>query len=197
MKELDCRGLACPAPVLKTKEAIEKEGLTGITVIVDNEAAKQNVSRFLQTKNFSPSVHEKEGNYYISGSLDKEVVSSGEAAPKKEVGGHRIFMMVTSDTMGHGDDELGKRLMVNFIKTAKEMDELWQIVFMNSGVKLTIDTSDACNDLKALEKNGVRVLSCGTCLSHFNLLDKKRAGETTNMLDIVTAMQIADKVITV
>jgi selenium metabolism protein YedF len=99
--------------------------------------------------------------------------------------------------MGHGDDELGKRLMVNFIKTAKEMDDLWQIVFMNGGVKLTLENSDAYNDLIALEKNGTRILSCGTCLSHFNLLDKKRAGETTNMLDIITSMQVADKVITV
>ncbi len=197
MKEIDCRGLACPAPVLKTKEAIEKAGLTEITVIVDNEAAKENVSRFLKTKNFSPSVREQGGAFYISGSLGKEIAVQEDAASQKESGTQKIFMMVTSNTLGHGDDELGKRLMVNFIKTAKEMDDLWQIVFMNSGVKLTLDISDAYNDLIALEESGVRVLSCGTCLSHFNLLDKKRAGETTNMLDIVTSMQVADKVITV
>jgi selenium metabolism protein YedF len=197
MKELDCRGLACPAPVLKTKEAIEKAGLTGITVIVDSEAAKQNVTRFLKTKGFEPSIREEAGAFFISGSPGKDSTSHQDAAPKKEAGAQKIFMMVTSNTMGHGDDELGKRLMVNFIKTVKEMDELWQIVFMNSGVKLTLETSDAYNDLLALEEHGVRVLSCGTCLSHFNLLDKKRAGETTNMLDIVTSMQIADKVITV
>jgi selenium metabolism protein YedF len=197
MKELDCRGLACPAPVLKTKEALEKEALTEITVIVDNEAAKQNVSRFLKTKNFSPSVREEGGAFYISGSMDKESVKHEDVAPKKETGAQKIFMMITSNSMGHGDDELGKRLMVNFIKTAKEMDDLWQIVFMNGGVKLTLENSDAYNDLIALEKNGTRILSCGTCLSHFNLLDKKRAGETTNMLDIITSMQVADKVITV
>lgn len=197
MKEIDCRGLNCPAPVLKTKEAIEKEGLAGITVIVDNEAAKQSVSRFLQTKNFSPSVREEGGVFYISGTLNEDKCDSSNAMAPKEAGTQKIFMMVTSNCLGHGDDELGKRLMVNFIKTAKEMDELWQIVFMNGGVKLTLDTSDAYNDLKALEERGVRILSCGTCLSHFNLLDKKRAGETTNMLDIITSMQVADKVITV
>lgn len=197
MKEIDCRGLACPAPVLKTKEAIEKAGLTEITIIVDNEAAKQNVSRFLKTKSFEPSIREEGGAFYISGSLEKEAASHQDVAPKKEAGKHKIFLMVTSDTMGHGDDGLGKRLMVNFIKTVKEMDDLWQIVFMNGGVKLTLDTSDAYNDLLELEKTGVQVLSCGTCLSQFNLLDKKRAGETTNMLDVVTAMQVADKVITV
>ncbi len=114
-----------------------------------------------------------------------------DTLPQKEFGTYRIFLKITSDCMGHGDDELGKRLMVNFIKTVKEMDNLWQIVFMNGGVKLTLDTSDAYEALLNLEGNGVRILSCGTCLSHFNLLDKKRAGETTNMLDVVTAMQVA------
>jgi hypothetical protein len=42
-----------------------------------------------------------------------------------------------------------------------------------------------------------RGLACGTCLDHFNLLDSKQVGETTNMLDIVTAMQLADKVINI
>jgi selenium metabolism protein YedF len=197
MKEIDCRGLSCPAPVLKTKEAIEKAGLTSITVIVDNEVAKENVSRFLKTKNFSTAIRKDGNNFYISGSSGQDAKNQEDTAATKETGTRKIFIMVTSDALGHGDDVLGKRLMVNFIKTAKEMDELWQIVFMNSGVKLTLETSDAYSDLIDIEKQGVRILSCGTCLSHFNLLDKKRAGETTNMLDVVTAMQVADKVITV
>jgi len=48
-----------------------------------------------------------------------------------------------------------------------------------------------------LEKDGIHILVCGTCLTHFNLLDQKQVGETTNMLDIVTAMQLADKVINI
>jgi len=39
------------------------------------------------------------------------------------------------------------------------------------------------------------VLVCGTCLNHFQLLEQKKVGETTNMLDIVTHMHLADKVI--
>ena len=74
-------------------------------------------------------------------------------------------------------------------------DELWRLVFVNNGVKLTIDGADALDDLKHFEKNGLTILVCGTCLAHFDLLEKKEVGETTNMLDIVTAMQLADKVI--
>ena len=198
MKEIDCSGLACPAPVLKTKDAIEKDGLTEITVIVDNEAAKQNVSRFLGTKKFNISIKEEGNLFYISGTIDGTMPGEDKILEKQKTVSQKIMVMVTSDTVGHGDDELGKKLMVSFLKTLKEMgDELWRLVFVNNGVKLTIDDSEVLEDLKALENNGIKILVCGTCLMHFNLLERKQAGETTNMLDIVTAMQLADKVVNV
>ena len=108
------------------------------------------------------------------------------------------MVMVAADRLGRGDDELGAKLMVNFLKTLKEMgNALWRLVLVNNGVKLTIEDSVVLPDLKELEESGILILVCGTCLDHFNLLDKKVVGETTNMLDIVTAMQLADKVITI
>ena len=88
--------------------------------------------------------------------------------------------------------------MVNFLRTLKEMGpDLWRLVFVNNGVKLAVDGSEVVGDLKTLEDGGLKILVCGTCLNHFNLLDRKQVGETTNMLDIVTAMQMADKVINI
>jgi len=88
--------------------------------------------------------------------------------------------------------------MISFLKTLKEMgDELWRLVFVNNGVKLTVIDSEVLPILKELENDGIHILVCGTCLTHFELLDKKKVGETTNMLDIVTAMQLADKVINI
>ena len=198
MKEIDCSGLACPAPVLKTKDAIEKDGLTEITVIVDNEAAKQNVTRFLGTKKFTVSVKEESGLFYISGTGGGEDPREEKILENPEISHQKIMVMVTSNTIGHGNDELGKKLMASFLKTLNEMGhELWRLVFVNNGVKLTIDDSEVLEDLQVLEKNGAAILVCGTCLTHFDLLDKKRVGETTNMLDIVTAMQLADKVVNV
>jgi len=75
--------------------------------------------------------------------------------------------------------------------------ELWCLVFLNNGVKLTIYTSKVLPVLKGLGEEGIHILVCGTCLTHFDLLDKKQVGETTNMLDIVTAMKLADKVISI
>ena len=106
--------------------------------------------------------------------------------------------MIATDRMGYGDDELGLKLMINFIKTLKEMgDELWRLVFVNNGVKLTIEGSEILPVLHEYEEAGLHILVCGTCLTHFELLDQKRVGQITNMLDIVTAMQLADKVINI
>ena len=74
-------------------------------------------------------------------------------------------------------------------------DSLWRIIMLNGGVSLATKNSPVIAELQALEQNGVGILVCGTCLEHFNLLEQKSVGETTNMLDVVTSLQLADKVI--
>ena len=198
MKEIDARGLACPAPVLQTKNAIEDKNLNSIEVLVDNEATRQNVSRFLKSQGFEVSVQEREGNFHVTGRREGGVESEGLVVEKQDTEKKKIMVMVANNCMGHGNDELGSKLMVSFLKTIKEMgDELWRLVFVNNGVKLTIDGSEVLSVLKEYEKDGLHILVCGTCLTHFNLLDKKQVGETTNMLDIVTAMELSDKVINI
>jgi selenium metabolism protein YedF len=195
--ELDCRGLACPAPVLQTKQTIENESLSEISVIVDNQAAKENVSRFLGSQKFQVSVEQKGPDFYVIGKRGTGATASEPpvaAQPDSEK--QKILVMIATDRMGFGDDDLGRLLLVNFINTLKEMgEELWRLVFVNNGVKLTITGSEVLDVLKEYEKDGLTILVCGTCLGHFNLFDKKEVGDTTNMLDIVTAMQLADKVI--
>ena len=198
MKQIDARGLACPAPVLQTKNAIEEENLNSIEVLIDNEASRQNVSRFLKSQGFEVSVQEREGDFHVTGRREGGIEAEGVVAGKQDTEKKKIMVMVCNDCMGHGDDELGSKLMVSFLKTIKEMgDELWRLVFVNNGVKLAIEDSEVLPILKDYEEDGLYILVCGTCLTHFNLLDKKQVGETTNMLDIVTAMQLADKVINI
>ena len=198
-KGLDCRGLACPAPVLQTKQLLEKERPEIIKVTVDNEASKQNVSRFLESQNFEIRVEQEGAMFHVIGRGDqKGVAPAALTTEEPDTEKKKIVVMVATDRMGFGDDELGLKLMVNFIKTLKEMgDELWRLVFVNNGVKLTIAGSQVLFELKELEETGLLILVCGTCLDHFDLLDRKQVGETTNMLDVVTAMQLADKVINI
>ena len=198
MKEIDARGLACPAPVLQTKAAVEEENLNTVRVIVDNEAAVQNVGRFLEFRGFKTSIEKKGNDYTVIGTSETGVLSKSAPVQRAETDQKNIMVMLASDQMGSGDDELGRKLLVNFITTLKEMGpELWRLVFVNNGVKLTISGSEVLPVLKEYEEKGCHILVCGTCLTHFDLLDKKQVGETTNMLDIVTAMQLADKVINI
>ena len=203
MKEIDARGLACPAPVLQTKATLQEEKSTGVSVIVDNAASQQNVQRFLESQGFQTQLVQKGADYLVIGTCvstpSAQVPSpAGQPSAEPQTETKKIMVMCAGDRIGFGDDELGLALMVNFLRTLKEMgDELWRLVFVNNGVKLTIDGSEVLEDLKEYEKAGLKILVCGTCLNHFDLLKRKQVGETTNMLDIVTAMQLADKVINI
>jgi selenium metabolism protein YedF len=196
--KIDCRGLACPAPVLKTKELIEQEQPENLLVMVDNEAAKENVTRFMEHQGFVVSTTVEGSDFQVSGRAEGSTKGAPVKTVEPEEMNQKIMVMVGTDRMGYGDDDLGLKLMVSFLKTLKEMGgELWRLVFVNNGVKMTVSESEVLPILKELEEAGVYILVCGTCLTHFDLLEKKVVGETTNMLDIVTAMQLADKVINI
>ena len=198
MKEIDARGLTCPAPVLQTKAALEEDRPHGISVLIDNAAAQQNIQRFLESQGYRTALIQNGDDYSVIGTRDSEPDEQVKTPCVQSSSAKKIMVMIATDRIGFGDDELGQKLMVNFLRTLKEMgSDLWQLVFLNNGVKLTIDSSKVLDDLKGYEKDGIKILVCGTCLDHFHLLERKKVGETTNMLDIVTAMQLADKVINI
>jgi selenium metabolism protein YedF len=194
-KQLDCRGLACPNPVIKTKEIIDQGDVQHLTVLVDNPAAMENVSRILQRCGYLVKVETQEDSFAVRGSRSEsgtcQIIEPQEETLRKNL------ILIGADRLGRGDDALGTKLIASFVSTLKEMGpELWCVVLLNNGVKLSVAGSEVLAGLQDLEQSGVKLLVCGTCLNHFRLLEKKQVGETTNMLDIVTAMQLADKVIT-
>ncbi len=198
-KHLDCRGMACPQPVLQVREIIDCGDASQITVLVDNQAARENVGRFLERMGYGVSVSEVNGNFKVEGTRSENTaaceIMREPAARERE---SRIAVLVGTDRMGSGDDTLGQKLLFNFIGTLKEMGtELWRLILLNGGVKLTVDGSPCLDALRDLQSQGITILVCGTCLGHFGLMERKQVGETTNMLDIVTALQLADKTITV
>jgi selenium metabolism protein YedF len=193
---LDCRGLACPNPVIKTKELTDRGDLQQLTVLVDNPAAQENVSRFLQRAGFQVQVEGQGDSLAVIGSR-AAAETCQVLAEKPEEAPRKILVLIGADRLGRGDAVLGAKLMASFIATLKEMGpELWCVVLLNAGVKLAVTGSQVLAGLLDLEQSGVKLLVCGTCLNHFQLLEAKQVGETTNMLDIVTAMQLADQVIT-
>ncbi|MDO9265305.1 MAG: sulfurtransferase-like selenium metabolism protein YedF, partial [Desulfosalsimonadaceae bacterium] len=172
MKTIDARKLACPAPVLVVKQAIENEHPAGIQILVDNDAARQNVIRFLESQSYQASFEADGTDFRITGTTDR--VSSFTPGPDKTPNpdAQKIMVMVATDRIGYGDDALGQKLMISFIKTLKEMgSDLWRLVFVNNGVKLTVSGAETLADLKKIAQTGVTILVCGTCLTYFNLLD--------------------------
>lgn len=190
MSEVDARGLPCPQPVIKTKQALEAIESGQVTVLVDSPESCENVRRFAQSQGFGVVVSEEAGVFYLE--ITKEVTpqaSSGE-------GGQVI--LITNDQLGVGDERLGEILMKAFLNTLWDYEpKPAKILFVNNGVRLTTEGSEVLETLELLEKKGVQVFSCGTCLEYYNLREKLRVGLVSNMYAIVDALLQATKVIKV
>lgn len=188
--QIDARGLACPQPVIMTKKAIEAG--KDCVVIVDNEAARDNVCRMAKSQGCEANVEEEGGCFRIRVTRGADRKTQESAAP---AAGPTVVVF-PCDRMGKGDDDLGKVLMRAFLHTLGEIAPRPDVmIFFNAGVKLTTDGSEVLEDLRALEKTGIRLLVCGTCLDFFGLKERLQAGMISNMYDIAETMLSAGKVV--
>src|SRR3989304_404704 len=91
-------------------------------------------------------------------------------------------ILIQSEALGRGNDELGKMLMANFLRLLAESPENPSaIVFWNTGVRQVCTGSPVLEHLKKLEGQGVEILACTTCLEYFDLLDVLAVGQKTTM----------------
>jgi len=192
--------------VLRAKAALE-EGVGSFEILVDNEASRDNVLRFGHSRNCPVELTTLiDGSFLLSFPVDKqEGVES--SVPFDEVdyscaipGGVstecNLVYVIASDSMGRGSDELGWALLQTYIATIKEISpQPSRILFYNGGVKLVATGGKALEALQALEKKGVKILSCGTCLEFFKLEKNLQVGTITNMYEILDSMASADKVV--
>ena len=192
MKTLDCRGLECPLPVVKTKEALKEDNV--VSTIVDNEIAVQNLTKFANVKGYTVD-SEKNGNDYTVkiSKIDEESDFDVEYIyPKNK---QKTIVVFSSNLMGSNPD-LGAILMKSFIFSLTKQDVLPdEMIFYNEGVKITTTQNESLEDLKYLESQGVDIVSCGTCLDFFHLKEELKVGSVTNMYDIVERMEKACKII--
>ena len=108
----------------------------------------------------------------------------------------KTLILITSETLGRGDDDLGARLMATFLGSLPELGQsLWRIILLNGGVKLAALPGPCLENLKSLAASGTGILVCGTCLMHYGLMEQKQVGETTNMMDVMTSISMASKVV--
>lgn len=107
-------------------------------------------------------------------------------------------VVIKSTGMGHGEDDevLLEKLMEGFLHTLAARENLPNhIVMYGSGVKLACTGSDSIEDLKVLDGKGVKILSCGICLDHYELRDELQVGGITTMGEVVEIITTSEKVL--
>lgn len=190
--EIDCRGLACPQPVIRTKKALEAIAEGTVTVRVDNAESRENVKRFAASQGFDVAVREEAGSHVLTITKKRDC----GLAPQAGAAEGPTVVCITTNVFGKGSDELGGILMKAFLNT------LWdhqprpsKVIFINAGVFLTTEGSDVLDSLNLLDAEGVEILSCGTCLAFFGIKEKLKVGKVSNMHEIVAALMAAGRVI--
>ena len=198
---IDCKGMACPLPVVNAKKAAEELGAGDVlTVLVDNEIAVQNLTRFAEHKGFTVSAEKKAEKEYA---VIMTVAGSAHASdPQEEIAcvmdtrRKGMLVVLSGNVMGTGDPKLGTSLMKAFVFALTKQDQLPDtILCYNTGAYLTCEGADTLEDLKLLESEGVTILTCGTWLDFYGLKEKLAVGGVTNMYDIVERMESAAQII--
>jgi selenium metabolism protein YedF len=194
MAEIDCRGLACPQPVITTKQALDQLKSGEIIVIVDNSVSCNNVERFARSQGCSVEIKEKGEDFYLHIQKIGEKDKGRTARPEEKM--KKVPVYINSQFLGIGDEALGKILMRSFLNTLLDQEtKPCQLILINSGVHLATEGSEALETLRSLSEKGIEILSCGTCLDFYRLKEKLKVGKISNMYDIVQSLLEADHVI--
>ncbi|MBJ6802436.1 sulfurtransferase-like selenium metabolism protein YedF [Geomonas propionica] len=194
MNKLDVRGMACPLPVVQVKRALEStQG--ELHVLLDDGAPRENVKRFAQGRGYQVQEEALEDGFAFT-ITGPGVIAAREATPAPAAAAGPTVMLVGSDRMGDGAEDLGRLLMKNFIMTLLDLSELPdRIFFVNSGVLLAAEGSEVVETLNELGNRGVEVLSCGICLDFYKKKETLAAGGVTNMFTIAETMLLARSVV--
>jgi selenium metabolism protein YedF len=202
MKIVDTKGQVCPAPLIAARKVL-KETAAGesFVVITDNKTSFDNLCRYLKDNKAAINSSEAGGVWTLTvtksvNDLVKTDVEEYCAPSNSHFQKGKFIVVISSDKMGEGEDELGYLLMINFIKALKDLDQLpARMVFYNSGVKLATKSSQAIEHLRDLEKMGVELMLCATCVNFYCLDTVIGTGIVSNMFSIAEAMASADKIL--
>ena len=198
--EFNAKGMACPLPVVQTKKLLAEYDVVETTV--DNFVATENLTKLAEQLNYDIDVKKISDEEYIvtisnpmtdKGNFVKEVTEEKTQVLKAQDDSY--IVVVNKQIMGHGSEELGKKLMKAFLYTLTEQEVLpKKIIFYNGGVLLVDkNQSHVLEELKVLQENGVEIMSCGACIDYYKV--DLAIGSTSNMYFIVEEMRAADRVV--
>ena len=192
---LDLSGLACPLPVIRTKEALEAEGLEELIVVVDSALSRDNITRFAESRGCRVTVAPAGACYQLIIRPPAGDAAQACVFPAAATAPLTTVVVFASDRMGDGDPALGNILMRAFLQSLVQMEAPQKLLFYNRGVLLTLDDSPALPELKGLEEMGVKLLVCGACLDFYQVRDRLRVGTVSNMFTILESQMQAGRLI--
>jgi selenium metabolism protein YedF len=192
---LDFSGLACPLPVIRTKEVLEAGGSEDLMIIVDNDAARDNVTRFAQSRGCGVAVVQDGPCFHLTVTPPRGEPVATCVFPSAAPAPLTTTVVFASDCMGAGDPELGRILMRAFCQSLVQMEVPQKLLFYNRGVMLTLDDSMVLPELKGLADMGVALLVCGTCLDFYKVRERLAVGQVSNMFTILESQMQAGRII--
>jgi len=194
MSVIDCRGLACPQPVITTKQALDQIQEGQLIVIVDNTVSCNNVERFVRSQGCTVDIKEEGQDFYLH--IQKAKSSRTLELSQEEKRVQKVVVYINSHLMGVGEEALGAILMRSFLKTLLDLEtKPSRLILINSGVRLSSEGSEVLETLRDLSEKGVEILSCGTCLDFYGLKEKLKVGKISNMYDITQSLLEADRLV--
>jgi selenium metabolism protein YedF len=202
MKTVDARNLACPEPVIRTKKALDESNETEFTVLLNSPESYENVTKLAKSQGCAIKSEQKGKEYTLTLTRTSKPATTAPmpvttcatcGTVPAATGG---VWMVTSDELGGGDAELGKKLMVAILNTISQTDERpMKMMFLNRGVFLMAEGSPVLESLQKLENAGVEIVACQTCLKFYELTEKLKVGSPTNMLETANSLLTSEKIV--
>ena len=189
--QLDCRNLNCPEPLLRTKKALGELKIgESLEILVNDVAPRENIKRFLAKNGFEAQISQAGADTLIKTVKTDELkdaniddIYCNVAAPKR---GKVIFL--NEEQCGSGP--IGKSLLAKFLGAALNLDEKpVKVICVNNAVHITTNRGHECFEaIKKLNEAGAEILSCGSCLEGYKLVDKLAIGEISNAYEIMDVL---------
>jgi len=108
-----------------------------------------------------------------------------------------VAIVLTKQGMGQGPPELMELLLDRYLKIlSEEPDPPRHLLLYSAGVEVAREGSRYVGWLRALEEKGCQVMLCSICLDHYGMKGEHPIGMSSCINDIMKAMDLADKVIT-
>ena len=155
MQEINAIGKTCPMPVIMIKKALKAYPSESLKILVDNKIATQNIKKMAEQLKLSyrmNKISEMKFEVFLNQVEKETIIEEKVSARKPEENENSSYIVVIhSNKIGSGPEELGSLLMKSFLFSLSEQEELPEkILFYNSGARLSVEGSPVLKDLQAM-----------------------------------------------